>query len=132
MRLLMTAVRIISSLALAVLASAALAGELIDVHMDQITAGGLFELTADQLDSATSAPVGPLQRNVIGGVGGLLEEFLSELFRSQQSLRRDLASAEPPNANTTPSTPNLSTTPITGSPLSTTPITGSPLSTTPI
>ena len=58
MRLPIRAVRIISfsALPLAVLASGALAEELSDARMDQITAGGLFELTADQLDSATSAP----------------------------------------------------------------------------
>src|SRR5512132_4253056 len=106
--------------------------------MDQITAGGLFELAADQLDMATSAPVGPLQHNVIGGVGVLLDEFL---FRSQrlQDLASlgDLASAPPPITGsplgTAPITGSpLGTTPITGSPLGTTPITGSPLGTTPI
>ena len=111
MRLPITVMRIISSLALAIFASTALAGELIDAQMDQISAGGLFELTADQLEYVTSAPVGPLQRNVIGGVGVLLEEFLSETFRSPQSLLRDLASTGPANANTTSSTTSLGTTP---------------------
>jgi hypothetical protein len=96
MRLPITAVRIISfsfsALALAVPASAALAEELTDARMDQITAGGVFELAADQLDMATSAPVGPIRRNVIGGVGILLEELLSEVFSSQQSLLADLGS----------------------------------------
>jgi hypothetical protein len=106
-----TAGRIISfsAIAFAILTSAALSGELADEPMDQITGGGVFELTADQLDMMTSAPVGPLQRNVIGGVGMLLEAFLSEAFVSQQSLLRDVASAGPPNMNTTPSNPNLGT-----------------------
>lgn len=57
----LTAVRIISfsALAFAVLASAALAEELTDAGMDQITAGGFFELAADELDMTTSAPVVP-------------------------------------------------------------------------
>ena len=69
-----------SALALAVLARAALAEELTDAGMDQITAGGLFELAADQLDMATSAPVGPLQHNVIGGVGGCSRHFCPKRF----------------------------------------------------
>ena len=106
MRLPIRAVRIISfsALPLAVLASAALAEELTDARMDQITAGGLFELTADQLDRATSAP----QRNVIGGVGVLLEEFLSETFRSQQSLLADLGAPGTPPGGPSPPGGNLS------------------------
>jgi hypothetical protein len=129
MRLPITVVRVISPLALAILASTALAGELIDAQMDQITAGGLFELTADELDILTSAPVGPLQRNVIGGVGMLLEEFLSGVFSSQNSLLGDLASAGPPNANTTSSTstPGLGINSINGTPLGINSINGTPL-----
>jgi hypothetical protein len=77
------------ALGLAVLTSDALAQELTDARMDQVTAGGVFELVADQLDGVTSAPVGPLQQhNVIGGTGILLEEFLSDMF---QSGRADLS-----------------------------------------
>jgi hypothetical protein len=90
MRLLIRAVWIISFSALPL--AVALAEELSDVRMDQITAGGFFELAAEELDMATSAPVGPIRRNVIGGVGILLEEFLSEVFSSQQSLLADLGS----------------------------------------
>jgi hypothetical protein len=86
MRLLIRAVWIISFSALPL--AVALAEELSDVRMDQISAGGFFELTADQLDSTTSGP----QRNVIGGVGVALEAFMSETFRSQQSLLADLGS----------------------------------------
>jgi hypothetical protein len=120
MRLPIPAVRIISfpALALAVLASAvqAEATELTDAHMDQITAGGLFELAADQLDMTTSAPVGPIGHNVIGGVGMLLEEFLSEAFSSPQSFLRSLAMrdlASEPQLNSGSPLPNaLPTTPL--------------------
>jgi hypothetical protein len=128
--------RIISSLALAILASAALAEELTDARMDQITAGGLFELADDELNNLTSAPVGLAQRNVIGGIGELFEEFLSGLFRSQDFLLRDLASAPLPNENTTPFTQTtgsvLGNTPTTGSVLGNTPTTGSVLGTSPV
>ena len=89
----MRAVRIISfsALPLAVLAGGALAEELTDERMDQIAAGGLFELTADQLDNTTTV-VAPLNRNVIGGVGMMVEEFLSETFSSQQSILKELGS----------------------------------------
>ena len=101
MRLVLKAVRIVSfsALLLAVLPSAAPAEELTDARMDQITAGGFFELTADQLDSTTSAP----QHNVIGGVGIVFEQLLSETFRSQQSLLADLGAPGAPPGGPSPS-----------------------------
>ena len=80
-------------LALGVLVSAgqAEAVELIDARMDQITAGGVFELTADELRMVPSTPVAPLQHNVIGGVGVLFEQLLSDVFRSRESLLQDIA-----------------------------------------
>ena len=101
MRLPMRAVRIISfsALPLAVLAGGALAEELTDERMDQIAGGGLFELTADQLDNTTTV-VAPLNRNVIGGVGMMVEEFLSETFSSQQSILKELGSTAGTNRMT--------------------------------
>ena len=106
MRLVLKAVRIVSfsALLLAVLPSAAPAEELTDARMDQITAGGFFELTADQLDSTTNAP----QHNVIGGVGIMLEQLLSETFRSQQSLLADLGAPGAPPGGPSPPGGNLS------------------------